>query len=151
MENKNTEVVGTEGRPEEKLFTQEQVNEIVRRRLERQKETSVDVKELEERTAALSEREKKLSCREYLLEKGYNTGLMNIIDTSDFEQFKAKADEANKMFVSQQQEVIVAPLACTENVSFKKPASFGKDTKHKPKGYWATDPERACFEPFKGW
>lgn len=128
--------VNSEKESGEKLFTQEQVNEIVKKRLGRQKEENANIQELEARAAQLTERENRLSCREYLLDKGYPVELLEIIDTSDVSKFMEKADKSNQLFGGMNQEV--APLASTERVSGS--ADKFPDTTHVPKGYWATDP-----------
>ena len=129
---------------QEKMFTQEQVNEIVRKRLERQKEDSQDLetrtKELEAREAEFTKKEKKFSCKEYLRDKGYPDDLLDIIDTSDVDTFKTKADHACSVLMNSEQ--LVAPLASTES-HFSNTSAFPTDTSHTPKGYWPTDPIRA--------
>ena len=141
MENEETEVIEDNSAQEqgEKLFTQEQVNEIVRKRLERQKEKdNISSQQLETREADLTAREQKLSCREYLTDMGYPAELLDILDTTDVEKFKEKADKSARLFGNMQQDV--APLANPEPDygNMKEPAFA--DTKHVPKGYWATGP-----------
>lgn len=90
---------------EEKLFSQAEVEELIRKRLARSK---IDNEELQQREASLTEREEQLNglqlkiskresqidCKEYLQEKGYPLDFADIIDTSDLETFKTKADKA---------------------------------------------------------
>jgi len=157
VKNNESEVVqpNQEGQ-QGKMFTQEQVNEIVKKRLERQKEDNLDAQNLEERAKELeakerdfSLRESRFSCREYLNEKGYPDDLLDILDTSDLKKFKEKADKTCQIFGLTYYSV--APLASTEPIIKKETLGFEKDEGHKPKGYWATDPERAAFEMFKGY
>lgn len=118
----------------EKLFTQEQVNEIIKKRLERQKENNIDTQELDARAAELNSRESRLNCREYLIEKGYPAELLDIIDTTDVENFKKKADRANNVYFSMQQENNVAPLANLEG-NYDVMASAFENTKHEPRKF----------------
>lgn len=142
MEKKNeTEVVETPAEiktaedSKEKLFTQEQVNEIIKKRLGRQKEEETDEQELKAREKELTARESKLSCKEYLIEKGYPAELLDVIDTSDVETFKNKADKANNVYFRMQQAQNVAPLANLDNSNYDAVASAFVDTKHEPKQY----------------
>ena len=52
-----------------------------------------DTKEL-----ALKARESKLDCREYLSEKKYPAELLDILDTSDVEKFKAAVDKIQSVY-----------------------------------------------------
>ena len=117
------------------MFTQEQVNEIIKKRLGRQKEEETDEQELKAREKELTARESKLSCKEYLIEKGYPAELLDVIDTSDVETFKNKADKANDVYFRMQQAQNVAPLANLDNSNYDAVASAFVDTKHEPKQY----------------
>nr|WP_300805829.1 hypothetical protein [uncultured Acetatifactor sp.] len=77
-----------------KLFTQQQVNEIVRERLARER-AKAEPTAIDERETALKAREARLDCRDYLeeLSKGGKAassvlGLLDILDTTDSEKFK---------------------------------------------------------------
>lgn len=70
-----------------KMFTQDEVNRIVSDRLAREREKPGD-----EREQALKAREARLDCRDYLDSKKYPVALMDILDSSDVEKFKAAAD-----------------------------------------------------------
>ena len=85
---------------EEKLFTQEQVNEIVKKRLAKvkQQEGAPDPEEFTRRTAELSAKESRLSCREYLIEQNYPRELLDALDTTDVEKFKEKADILQRVY-----------------------------------------------------
>lgn len=122
---------------EEKMFTQEQVNEIVRKRLKEKKESEITSQELEARATELDARESRLKCREYLMEKGYKSDLLDILDTSNAEEFVKKADAVSQLYVNSKTDV--APLASLDDFSEKSTSSF-PDTTHIPKGYWPTDP-----------
>lgn len=127
------ETNASESKEGEKLFTQEQVNEIIRKRLKHQKESSVSTPEMDARAADLTKRENRLNCREYLFDKGYPVELLDIIDTSDVEAFKSKADTASRVYGSKQQEAFVAPLASTEPSMHNNIDSAFKNAKHTPK------------------
>ena len=171
---------------QEKMFTQEQVNEIVRKRLSKSKELAVDFTEREnnilekeksiterenllvekessiserenlliEKESSISERENLLiekensisereniliekqrhdTLKEYLMEKDYPIELLDILDSSNEENFKKTADEISTLFAYEE-----LPLASHDH-NFKVKNVF-PDTNHEPKGYWPTDP-----------
>lgn len=140
IEIEKTEVTGIEvdpdQKPAEKLFTQEQVNEIIKKRLKNQKNIDSSMQEVNAKVADLEARENRLSCREYLLQEGYPAELLEIIDTSDVEAFKKKADRASGVFSSRQQEV--APLASLEPSPYAGINAF-ENKKRKPKQYLPGD------------
>ena len=147
VKNEESEVIETveengqeSAEVKEKTFTQEQVNEIVRKRLEKVKGLAVEQEELDRRSGELTARENKLTCKEYLLENGYPQELLEILDTSDVNKFKVSADKLNKLS-GRQQEVDVPPLASLEG-HYGPIERFGENIKRKPKGYWATDPKK---------
>lgn len=78
---------------EERTFTQEDVNRIVQERIAR---VRTGVSDLEEREAALVAKENRISCREYLAQNGYDSELLDILDTSDPESFRTKADKISQ-------------------------------------------------------
>lgn len=71
----------------EKLFTQADLDRIIGERLQREREkaqpTAADQREVDLRT-----RESKMDCREFVTEKGYPAGLLDVLDTSDFAKFQ---------------------------------------------------------------
>lgn len=76
-----------EQKPSGKTFTQDEVNAIVRDRLSRQK--SVDDKpKPSEKELELSARENKLECREFISKSNYPVQLLDVLDTTNFEQFQ---------------------------------------------------------------
>lgn len=132
--NKEAEVKETEQKAE-KMFTQEQVNDIIRNRLKEQKEANATAEQLNARESELSAKESRLSCREYLLEKGYPEKLLDIIDTSDVEAFKSKADSASQMFGGGSRMRRI-PLASTEDSLPDDAAlAFAGNQKHVPKKF----------------
>ncbi len=92
----NTDPADT-GEKGKKLFTQEEVNEIVRKRLDRVKVEPREPSEAEKREADLKARESRMACREYLDKFSYPKELADIIDTSNPEEFSRRADAANKL------------------------------------------------------
>lgn len=86
------ETVDTSEKTEEKLFTQSEVDKIIKKRLERMKR-STEPKEngkLQEREIELSKRENLLNCKEYLFNNKLPLELVDIIDTGDTETFIKK-------------------------------------------------------------
>lgn len=129
---------------EERLFTQEELDRIVKERLARQKasaeakadnEAEAKAKEFESRELDLKQRESRLACKEYLLEKGFSEGLLDVIGTEDVDAFKKKAEKLEEIYGGSRRRV--PPLASTE------PAGLGKDSiadafrnpSHRPKPF----------------
>lgn len=92
-----------------KMFTQEEVNQIISDRLRREREKSTQQPQ-DDREAALQEREKAVAakettyrCREYLAEinmdEKHRQEFMEVLDTSDFDKFKAVVDKLGKYFI----------------------------------------------------
>lgn len=86
-----------------RTFTQEEVNQIVSDRLnrERARQAAVDP-HVEERERNLEARENGLKCREFISENGsrYPKTLLDILDTSNFDSFKETADKLLNAFPS---------------------------------------------------
>lgn len=85
---------GVSGGSGGRTFSQDEVNRIVSERLARQRLRPAD----DQREAQLQQREHQLTCREYLLQKQYPGKLLELLDTSDPERFKAAADEMAASF-----------------------------------------------------
>lgn len=87
------------GEPQ-KTFTQEDVNRIVQDRLAREKERAETTlkAEFDGKNAALTERENRLSCKEYVIEKGLDPRLLDILDTSNVDYFKGITDKLAEVF-----------------------------------------------------
>ena len=83
-----------------KMFTQEEVNQIIKERLDREraKAKPPEPTEEEKRAQELTARENKLSCREYLVNSGHPAELLDILDTSDPKDFQRKAESLMKLF-----------------------------------------------------
>lgn len=87
---------GKEGR----TFTQDEVNKIVSDRLNREREKAPD--QMAAREHDLTIREERLKCREFLAENKdtYPADLLDVLDTGDFEAFKASAEKIAGAFES---------------------------------------------------
>ena len=130
--------------PQEKTFTQADVDRIVKSRLERDRASRSDTwsKELADKEKSITEREKafgaresRLNCIEYCYQNGYDLSLVDILDTGDINTFMDKVDKISKLSNARQ---YVAPPASNEPVgsgSYGGPlaAAFSPDYKHTPK------------------
>ncbi len=83
----------------ERMFTQEEVNSIVRDRLKRVKGgvTEEEINKaveaaIGERAAELDRKENYLKCRELVYSEKYPEEFLEVLDTSDYEKFAEKAD-----------------------------------------------------------
>lgn len=83
-----------------KMFTQEEVNKIVSERLARDREKRSAQQQDDEKETALKARESRLDCREYLAEKKYPAELLDMLDTTDVEKFKAAADKLQEIYAA---------------------------------------------------
>lgn len=116
----------------DKLFTQEEVNEIVRKRLSKVKKNEVSDSNLMTREKELTKRESYLNCKEYLIRSGYDMDMIEIIDTSDFENFIKKADLMNKKLGEREKREAV-PLRNPDPLINE--SKFSIYDKHVPKKY----------------
>lgn len=132
---------------EEKLFTQAEVEEIIKNRLKRVKNKHSEEEaaalqaarsEIEEREKTLQAKETRLQCKEYLMSENLPTDLLDAIDTSDFEQFKIKAGIIDgHMRKNQDTAPPYNPEPVITGNGLK--GGFDPDYKHKPKqlpGYY---------------
>ncbi|MDD6717211.1 MAG: hypothetical protein PUF76_01055 [bacterium] len=124
---------------QEKKFTQADVDRIVKERLRRRDEAKEKAQneQFAAMQAEVTKRENRLACREYLLDKRYPAGLLDVIDTTDPNEFKAKADKACSLFGTQHS--FTPPLRSTEpSDGYFDAAEHGAFTsiqKHKPKPF----------------
>ncbi len=132
-----------------KLFTQDDVDRIIKDRLKRSRESqgravteeqAAQAEALTKREADVTSRENRLACREYLLESGYPRELLDVIDTGDVEAFKQKADKAAGVFATQTRSA--APLATLEvrdgyRGNSRLDEAFSREKKHTPGGFYA--------------
>ena len=130
---------------QEKKFTQADLDRIVGERLKRvradqraaaSEEQAAQAATLTQRENDLSSRESRLTCREYLLDKAYPAELLDVIDTSDPQAFREKADKVFGIMQTQVQSAMpTMPLASLEAPVGEDPITqaFAPDAKHKPK------------------
>lgn len=120
----------------ERLFTQEEVNNIVRDRLakDRAKRAPAEPTEAEKREAALTARESRLSCREHLLDNGLPSSLLDAFDTSDVDKFKKAVDVVSGVIAERAKGIEPAPLYTNLPPVVDAPAAgFERGKKHKPR------------------
>lgn len=86
------------GESAERLFTTEEVNKIVRERLERDRAKRGEGASSDQiqKAADLKAWENRLLCKEFIMENGYNSILLETLDTSDLETFKEKAQKLSE-------------------------------------------------------
>lgn len=127
---------------QEKRFTQSDVDRIVKERLKRAERTadSTQSADLEARNAELNQRQNLLECREYLLNSGYNSGLLEILDTSDPEKFKSNASKLQLLIAEEKRKAYPpAPLRGNPDPSGSRrsdfASAFANGAKHKPKSW----------------
>ncbi len=127
---------------QEKRFSQSDVDRIVKERLKRAERAadSTQTDAINTRRAELTQRENRLECREYLLNSGYSPELLEILDTTDPEQFKTKASKLQRLIdVEKRKAMPKAPpfMANQNDVPSGKTLghAFDRNAKHKPKAY----------------
>ena len=139
MENSNVD----NGNSQEKLFTQEEVNEIVKKRVERCKAAHDPEAQavVAEKAAQLDLREKELDervfafdCKEYLRDNGYDMEYMDIISAEDIDTFKTKADKLASLVKAKSQPKY-PPFVANENIGGGLEEAFSPDYKHTPKSF----------------
>lgn len=116
-----------------KMFSQDEVNKIVSDRLARDREKRTAQQQEDAKELALKARETKLDCREYLTEMKYPTELLEVLDTSDIEKFKAAADKIQEMYGWGK------PARFDQIPKFDSPGPVGSVPRH--------DPIRDAFKP----
>ncbi len=118
----------------EKMFTQEEVNEIIKKRLERSKQSG-DSEEVETLKKQLQQRENRLNAKEYLLDNQMPLDVLEMLDTSNLDTFKENVSKLQNNGFGVKQDVIVAPLA-DNSINTTIPTPGLKVSKHNPKKYW---------------
>lgn len=113
---------------EEKKFTQKEVDEIVRKRLNREKSKNAD--DLENLKIELNKKENSLKCKEFLLNKNYPYELLDIIPTDDVEKFIDNVEKIQKYF----EKNIEPPLFSADPVISSDSKVLTRQ-KRKPKDY----------------
>lgn len=105
-EKDNMEVVNDQSTESVGLFTQEQVNEIIQKRLSEEKarykktlasevESQVNdrMSELEKREKDMTAQTVRLQCKEYLMDNNMSVELLEVIDTTNFDGFVERANK----------------------------------------------------------
>lgn len=90
QQESSTEPKSTSGQEEKKLFSQEEVEQLISERLAQSKTIPDSITQKEQE---LNAREAQIDCREYVMEKGYSKILLEVLDTSDVKKFKEAADK----------------------------------------------------------
>lgn len=118
-----------------RLFTQQEVDRILKERLarERAKATPQEPTEAEKREKDLTARESRLNCRAYLLDNGLPAELLDVLDTSDVAKFQRAADTVHSLMKSYKKPH-AAPLY-DPTIPVDPKTGFEPGRKHKPKGY----------------
>lgn len=120
-----------------RMFTQDEVNRIIKERLQRDRESRKQERDDQSsaRAAELEARENRMTCKEYLLESGYPLEMLDTIDTSNPAEFKVKAF---KLFNAMQNKPSIfcpTPDFCAETPPNDAIAeAFSGSAKHIPKG-----------------
>lgn len=131
---------------DEKKFSQREVNEIIRIRLERERakqqpkeptEAELMQQEAEQKQRELDARESRLTCKAYLMDSGYPSELLDVLDTSDPETFKDRALTVMGMIQAAKGPAPLADVSITDTVA-DIPDAFGRNMKHTPRQYWGS-------------
>lgn len=134
----NTQQDPTPGAKGGRTFTQDDVNRIVSERLAHEREKLQASAKDTEREKALAAREARLDCREYLDTQGYPTALLDVLDSSDTDKFKAAVEKLVKAF----------PAITGTGSTPRKYVGWTPGSSSAPKdGSGGPDPIRAAFKP----
>ena len=130
----NTQPVVNGQAAAERTFTQSELNEIIRIRLEQDRArrqpgepTEADLKQKE-----LDERESRITCKAYLLDSGYPLELLDVLNTSEPDAFKDKCLTVMGMI---RKAKGTAPMFEQSYNMEQKPDAFARTTKHTPRQY----------------
>ena len=124
-----------QGEKSERLFTQAEVNEIVRKRIAKEKAKQPEQAAPAFDDAELTARANRLDCREFLLDNGLSPDLLDVIDTTDSKVFIDKVTKLQGMMpkVGSYPEVEDrGEVAHVSDPSEAIRAAF-QNTAHKPK------------------
>ena len=120
-----------------RMFSQEEVNEIVRTRLERERKKyePKEPTEAEKREAALTARESRLQCKEHLQDMQLPYELLDILDTSDYTKFTRAAGTFMNILESRVRAALPEePMRSTEPESLNPGFGF-ENKKHEPRQF----------------
>lgn len=121
-----------------RTFTQDDVNRIVSERLAHEREKLQASAKDTEREKALAAREARLDCREYLGTQGYPAALLDVLDSSDTDKFKAAVEKLVKAF----------PAITGKSSPPRQYVGWTPGERSAPKdGSGGPDPIRAAFKP----
>lgn len=81
-----------------RTFTQDEVNRIIQERLARDRMARNEPDQNAQREKELTERENRLTCREYLSAQKLPEGLADILDTADPEKFQESVEKLIGMY-----------------------------------------------------
>ena len=143
MDVETTEIAEGPAAEKQKNFTQSEVNEIIRKRLKNYKgptEYRERFEALEQREAEFAAKESKFNAAAYCREKGYPDALADVLDVSDFEGFKEKADALHNLYAAQRQLYPFIndggePINQTGSYEGTIASAFSRSAKHEPKPY----------------
>lgn len=125
------------GAQSERLFTQDEVNRIVKERLlrERSKASNEQNEQSAARAADLDARESRLICKEFVLDNGYPHELLDAIDTSNPEEFQRKAFAIVNAVQARPVTGCPTPDFKVESPPYDPVSeAFSGNAKHKPRG-----------------
>lgn len=132
-DNENINVADTQPKQaEEKLFTQAELDKIVKQRIAREK-AKEPVPAINE--AELTAKANRLDCKEYVLNNGLSTELLDIVDTSDVQVFIEKVSKLQDIKSKHNSYPVVPDSGepyFTPNPDAAIKAAF-ENTTHKPK------------------
>lgn len=126
---------------DEKIFSQRELNEIIRIRLERERaklqpkeptEAEIMQQEAEQKQKELDARESRLTCKAYLMDSGYPMDLLNVLDTSDPDAFKDRALTVMGMINAAKGPPPLFEQGCALGDSVD---GFKRNIKHTPRQY----------------
>lgn len=139
MENNNNADHGND----RKMFTQAEVDEIISKRLERERkkyESAPDPDEIEKKSADLTAKEKELAarelrldCKNYLSDNGMSADLIDIISAGTLDEFKEKADKVTSITGTRRPAQPLFNAEAPQGDADKLAEAFGRGNKHKPK------------------
>ena len=135
-QNANTQPEQETKPAEERLFTQAEVDKIVRQRVAREKAKEQPAAPAIDE-AALTARSNMLDCKEYVLNNGLSIDLLDIIDTSDVQKFIEKAEKLQSIAPARGSYPEIEDSGEIRHLSDPDDAiraAFGK-TAHIPKKY----------------
>lgn len=120
----------------ERMYTSAEVNEMIRKRLAREKKKAANGNDAE-----VQLRSARLDCKEYVIDNGLPKELLDVIDTSDFAAFKEKAEKMRGVISKTAEESAPGypdvkdggsvPRIHDDSGEFAK--AFSGAVKHKPK------------------